>query len=121
MEPNDLKLNRRTVSSEAPRYPFMGKVPWMLHHRKNILGFEDCGNEAHITLEGAEIDVSLETGNYSAVVNGVQVASENWIACPPGSARIVFYSNDARTLRHPIPAAWDPQNLTAVTATKSAP
>ena len=100
---------------------YLEAVPWMLLHRKNILGFEVRGNEAHITLEGAEIDVSLETGNYSAVVNGVQVASENWIACPLGSARIVFYSTDARTLRHPIPAAWDPQNLKAVTATKSAP
>ncbi len=63
----------------------------------------------------------LRLGKYSAVVNGVQVASEDWVACPLGSDRIVFYSTDARTLRHPIPAGWDSQNLKAVTATKSAP
>jgi hypothetical protein len=100
---------------------YLQAVPWMLLHRKNILAFEDRGNGAHITLEGAEIDVSLETGKYSAVVNEVQVASENWIACPLGSDRLVFYSTDVRTLRHPIPAGWDSQNLKVVTATKSAP
>jgi hypothetical protein len=72
-------------------------------------------------LEGAEINVLLKTGKYFAAVNGVQVASEDWVACPIGSDRIVFYSADARTLRQPVPVGWDSQNLTAVTTTKSAP
>jgi hypothetical protein len=100
---------------------YLQAVPWMLLHRRNILGFEDRGDESHIKLEGAEIDVSLETGRYSAKMKGTVVATEDWVACPLGSDRIVFYSTDARTLHYPIPAGWDLQNLKAMTATKSAP
>jgi hypothetical protein len=97
---------------------YLQAVPWMLLHRRNIIGFTDNGNLARILAEGAEIEVSLETGRYSATLNGKPVATESWVSCPLGSDRIVFYSMTPRTLRYPIPDGWDDQTLKASIATK---
>jgi hypothetical protein len=100
---------------------YLQAVPWMLLHRRNILSFIDNEDEARIGIEDGEIRVSLRTGKYSATLNGTQVATESWVACPVGSDRIVFYSIDARTLRFPVPSGWDVQNMKAATATKEGP
>jgi hypothetical protein len=97
---------------------YLQAVPWMLLHRRNIVGFTDTGDVARILAEGAEIKVSLETGRYSATLNGTTVATESWVSCPLGPDRIVFYSVTPRTLRYPIPDGWNSKALKAVIATK---
>jgi hypothetical protein len=104
----------------AERFYLQG-VPWMLMHRRNIVAFEDDGDEAHLTIEGGKIRVSLATGKYSATVNGAEVATESWVACPVGSDRIVFYSTETRTLHCPVPAGWNAASLKAVTVTSHGP
>jgi len=57
--------------------------------------------------------VSLNTGKYSVTIDGVEVATDNWIAAPLGADRIVCYSRDARSLRVPIPKTWNRQQIEA--------
>jgi len=97
---------------------YLQAVPWMLLHRRNIVDFTDDGDVARILTEGAEIKVSLETGRYSATLNGTPVATESWVSCPLGPDRIVFYSRTNRTLRYPIPDRWNSNALKAFIATK---
>jgi hypothetical protein len=96
---------------------YLQAVPWMLLHRKNIIGFIDNGRSARILVEGAEIEVSLETGRYTVTLNGKPVSTESWVACPLGINRIVFYSIAPQTLRYAIPDGWDGRTLKAILAT----
>jgi hypothetical protein len=98
---------------------YLQTVPWMLLHRRNILSFADEEQQARIGVEGGEIQVSLETGKYTVTLGKTQVAAENWVACPLGTDRVVFYSTEGRTLRHPLPEGWKQEGLKAVTTSKS--
>lgn len=98
---------------------YLQAVPWMLLHRRNILAFTDNGSDSVLEVEGGKVQVSLDTGRYTATIGGTAVATEDWVACPLGSDRIVFYSKDARTLRHPLPVGWSAANIKANAATKT--
>lgn len=98
---------------------YLQALPWILLHRRNILSFKEDGTESHIEIEGGEIRVSLETGEYSVVIGEREVATPTWVACPLGDDRLVFYSVAARTFRIPMPAGWNAQSLKAHSPTKT--
>ena len=100
---------------------YLQALPWMLLHRRNILSFVEEGQQSRIGVEGGEIQVSLETGEYTVTIDGIEVATRNWVACPVGKDRIAFYSTEARTLRHRLPTGWTEENIKAVAALSAGP
>lgn len=98
---------------------YLAMVPWFKLHMLNIETFErrsdPNGDRTITTLEGngnrIEIDWSKQT--YAVFLDNAQVASETAVYCPLASDRLAMYSLTDGPLTATIPAAWDPNTVTA--------
>jgi hypothetical protein len=63
----------------------------------------------------AQITVDWAAKTYSITLNGAEIATHDSVSCPINEDKLAFYSLSPKTLRTPLPANWDPNEIAAMT------
>jgi len=97
-----------TDRSEITDFYFLTVLPWIQIHNMDIESYRRAGFRTVIGLgDRSKLEVNWMTREYSVVVNGVEVASNESTFCPIDADRIAFYSRQPQQLRAALPSAWE--------------
>jgi Endo-alpha-N-acetylgalactosaminidase len=99
---------------------YLGLLPWFHLHALPIESFRREGDTVHIGMTpNAEITIDWAAKTYSVTLNGAEIATQDSISCPispdKNPDKLAFYSLTVKTLRAPLPAGWNPNEIAAVT------
>jgi hypothetical protein len=106
--------NNTTDRADIADFYFLTVVPLTQLRRLNVETYQSHGTQRRLGLENNSwIEIDAATEAYTAVVNGVAIASNHATFCPIDGERMAFYSREARRLTVPLPAGWDPHGVKA--------
>ena len=95
---------------------YLGLLPWFHLHALPIESFGREGDTVHIGMTpNAKITIDWGAKTYSVLLNGAEIATHDSVSCPINEDKLAFYSLTPKTLRAPLPANWDPNEIAAVT------
>lgn len=107
-----------TDRTKIADFYYLVVLPFGKLHKLAVESYESSGNMRRLVLEReSEVTMDTTSESYVAKADGVEIARDNATFCPIDENRIAFYSRTRRTLRHPLPASWNPATLTARTLT----
>ena len=99
---------------------YLGLLPWFHLHDLPIESFRREGDTVHIGMTpNAQITIDWAAKTYSVNLNGNEIATHDSVTCPINEDKLAFYSLTPKTLRAPIPAGWNLDQITAVTLSTS--
>jgi Endo-alpha-N-acetylgalactosaminidase len=103
-----------TDRGEIADFYFLTVLPWIQVHDRNIDSYKREGYRSVIGLgDRSKIEINWMTREYSVVVDGLEVASNEAAFCPIDHDRIAFYSRRSRQLESALPPAWDSSKMVA--------
>ena len=95
---------------------YLGLLPWFHLHTLPIESFRREGGTVQIGMTpDAQITVDWAAKTYSITLNGAEIATHDSVSCPINEDKLAFYSLSPKTLRTPLPANWDPNEIAAMT------
>jgi Endo-alpha-N-acetylgalactosaminidase len=95
---------------------YLGLLPWFHLHDLPIESFRREGDTVHIGMTpNTHITIDWAAKTYSVTLNGAEIATHDSVSCPINEDKIAFYSLTPETLRAPLPANWNPNEIAAVT------
>jgi hypothetical protein len=95
---------------------YLGLLPWFHLHALPIESFRREGDTVHIGMApNAQITIDWAAKSYSVTLNGAEIATHDAVSCPINEDKLAFYSLTPKTLRAPLPANWNPNEIAAVT------
>jgi hypothetical protein len=104
------KTDRRSITD----FYYLVVLPYNKVHALDVLSYSAEGSRRSLHLEAAsKITMDTASSAYEVVWNGVTIAVNESTACPLDANRIAFYSRAGGRLQFPLPARWNPADVTA--------